>query len=146
MLKSWLTEKTIKVKIEVTDWEDAIRKGGELLEKDDSIESRYIDAMIDSVKEIGPYIVLAPGIAMPHARPEAGAKKIGISLLTLKEAVNFGNKEHDPVSIVVCLCAIDHSTHLTAMTELVKILGDDEKVKKIKAAENSREVIELFRK
>ena len=30
-------------------------------------------------KENGTYIVIAPGIAMPHARPECGAKKIGIS-------------------------------------------------------------------
>lgn len=52
-----------------------MRIGGELLEKSGAIEPRYIDAMINTVKEIGPYIVIAPGIAMPHARPEAGAKK-----------------------------------------------------------------------
>lgn len=47
--------------------------------------------------------------------------------MTLKSPINFGNKENDPVSLVVCLCAIDHTTHLKAMSELVQLLGDEEK-------------------
>lgn len=146
LLKDLLKENTIKLKMDVKDWEDAVRKGGELLEQDGSIEHRYIDGMINSVKEIGPYIVIAPGIAMPHARPEAGTKKIGMSLLTLKHPVEFGNKDNDPVSIVVCLCAIDHYTHLKAMSELVELLGDDNKVEKIRAAEKVEDILNLIPK
>lgn len=144
MLKDLLTNKTIKLKVDAKDWEDCVRKGGELLEQNGCIENRYIDAMINSVKEIGPYIVIGPGIAMPHARPEAGTKKIGMSLLTLKTPINFGNKEHDPVKIVVCLCAIDHSSHLKAMSELVGLLGNDEKVNKINTAENIDDILCLL--
>ncbi|MBP2072433.1 BglG family transcription antiterminator [Thermoanaerobacterium butyriciformans] len=144
LLKDLLTEKTIRLNVEVKDWEEAVRIGGELLEKEGAIEHRYIDAMIDSVKEIGPYIVIAPGIAMPHARPESGAKKIGMSLITLKNPVNFGNKENDPVKIVVCLCAVDHSSHLKALSELVELLGDDEKVQKIKFADDIYDVVNLI--
>lgn len=144
VLKDLFTQYTIKLNVEVKDWEDAVRKGGELLEKDGSIEHRYIDAMINSVKEIGPYIVIAPGIAMPHARPEAGSKKIGMSLITLKDPVNFGNKDNDPVSIVVCICAIDHITHIKAMAELVELLGDDKKVKKIKESEKIEDILNLL--
>lgn len=144
MLKDLLTENTIKLKVDASDWEDAVRKGGELLEKEGSIEHGYIDAMVNSVKEIGPYIVIAPGIAMPHARPEAGTKKIGMSLMTLNNPVNFGNEDNDPVTIVVCLCAIDHSTHLKAMAELVGLLGDDAKVEKIKAAERIDDILCLI--
>ncbi|SNX53490.1 BglG family transcription antiterminator [Thermoanaerobacterium sp. RBIITD] len=144
LLKDLLTEKTIKLNIEAKDWEDAVRIGGELLEKDDAIEHRYIDAMINSVKEIGPYIVIAPGIAMPHARPEAGVKKIGMSLITLKNPVNFGNKENDPVKIVVCLCAIDHSSHLKALSELVELIGDDKMIEKIIKAKKIEEVLTVL--
>ena len=35
-------------------------------------EPTYTEAMIDVVRDMGPYIVLAPGLAMPHARPEMG--------------------------------------------------------------------------
>lgn len=38
-------------------------------------EKSYIDGMIDSVKEHGPYIVIAPNIALLHARTETGSKK-----------------------------------------------------------------------
>lgn len=75
MLKDLLTKDTIRVNIDAKDWEDAIRKGGDLLEKNDSIEHRYVDGMVETMKEIGPYIVIAPGIAMPHARPESGVKR-----------------------------------------------------------------------
>ncbi|WHE06965.1 BglG family transcription antiterminator [Thermoanaerobacterium thermosaccharolyticum] len=146
LLKDLLTEKTIKLNVEVKDWEEAVKVGGELLEKDGAIEHRYIDAMIDSVKEIGPYIVIAPGIAMPHARPEAGAKKIGMSLITLKNPVNFGNKENDPVKIVVCLCAVDHSAHLKALSELVELLGDDEFVAYLLKCDNSSNIINYIEK
>ena len=144
VLKDLLNEKTIKLNVEAKTWEDAVTAGGELLENDGSIKHEYIDAMINSVKEIGPYIVIAPGIAMPHARPESGVKKIGMSLITLSTPVNFGNKENDPVDIVVCLCAVDHSTHIKALSELVVLLEDNEKVKKIRMAKDVSDVQKLI--
>jgi mannitol/fructose-specific phosphotransferase system IIA component (Ntr-type) len=105
-----------------------------------------VDAMVNSVKNIGPYIVIAPGIAMPHARPESGSNKVGMSLITLKNPVNFGNKENDPVKIVVCLCAIDHVTHLKALSELVEMLGDDENVKIISSSTDVNEVLGMIRR
>ncbi len=75
---------------------------------------------------MGPYIVIAPGIAMPHARPEAGAKNIRIGLLKLKNPVNFGNEEHDPVDIVIFLCAVDNKAHIEVLGELVQLIEDDD--------------------
>lgn len=144
VLKDLLNEKTIKLNVEVKTWEDAVIAGGELLEKNGSVEHRYIESMIKTVKEIGPYIVIGPGIAMPHARPEAGAKKIGMSLITLSNPVNFGNKENDPVDIVVCLCAVDHISHIKALSELVGLMGDDEKVKRIRSAEDVSSVQKII--
>ncbi|MGI1690430.1 BglG family transcription antiterminator [Thermoanaerobacter uzonensis] len=141
VLKDLLTKDTIKLNVEAKDWEEAVKIGGELLVKNGFAEPQYVDAMINTVKEIGPYIVIAPGIAMPHARPEAGAKKIGMSLITLKNSVNFGNKENDPVKIVVSLCAIDHSSHLKALSELVELLGDEKFVTILTKAQRKEEVL-----
>lgn len=145
MLEDLLTEETIKLNVEAKDWEEAIKIGGELLERAGAIENRYINAMIDMVKKLGPYIVIAPGIAMPHARPEQGAKKIGMSLITLKKPINFGNKENDPVKIVICLCAIDHSSHLKALSEVGKLLGNEERVKKIISADDPTVICNLIK-
>jgi len=125
MLKEVLKAEYIELNVVANNWEEAVRAGGELLRKNDCIESRYIDETVKAVKEIGPYIVIAPGIAMPHARPELGVKKIGMSLISLKEPVCFGNKDNDPVRIVITVCAVDHSSHLKALSELVEFLRDE---------------------
>src|SRR5699024_10692681 len=121
-------------------WEEAVRYGGNLLKSEGVIEQRYIDMMIQTVKELGPYIVIAPGIAMPHASSKEGVNKIGISLITLKEPIKFGNQENDPVSIVVTLATIDHTSHLRALSELVSYLGNDKFVSKILSASTVEEV------
>lgn len=141
MLKDVLIKDAIKLNINVSDWEEAIVKGGNLLVKTNCAEERYIDAMIDTVKNIGPYIVIAPGIAMPHARPDSGVKKIGMSLITLSEPINFGNKENDPVKIVVSLCAIDHSSHIKALSELANFLGNPKFIETVLNAKDEEEII-----
>ncbi|WP_066895164.1 BglG family transcription antiterminator [Clostridium nigeriense] len=145
MLKEIITENEILTNIEVKDWREAVRKGGELLFKSGKIEEGYIQGMIENVEENGAYIVIAPKIAMPHARPEKGVKEIGISLITLKKPINFGNPKNDPVSLVICLCAVDHSSHLIALSELMEILSDDEKVKYILSENDSNKIINLIK-
>lgn len=54
----------------VKDWKEAVRLSGELLLRDGCIEPRYIDGMIKTCEELGPYIAICPGVAIPHARPE----------------------------------------------------------------------------
>lgn len=146
VLKDLLTKNTIELNFEAKDWEEAVRRGGELLVKNGFAEPQYVDAMINIVKETGPYIVVAPGIAMPHARPEAGARKIGMSLITLKNPVNFGNKENDPVKVVVSLCAIDHSSHLKALSELMELLEDNKFVEAVLNANDVESVLKLLSK
>ncbi|WP_422445671.1 BglG family transcription antiterminator [Thermoanaerobacterium sp. DL9XJH110] len=132
VLKDVLKEENILLNVKVSDWQEAIDVGGNLLLKNGYIEEKYISAMKDAVRTLGPYIVIAPGIAMPHARPEMGAKKIGMSLITLTQPVNFGHPENDPVKIVVCLCSTDSITHLKALSQLMQFL-------------DSKDVIELLR-
>lgn len=144
MLKDLLTYETIKTNVHVANWEEAIRRGGELLKEAGCIEDSYVDAMVNSVKELGPYIVIAPGIAMPHAKPGQGVKKIGFSLITLDEPVNFGHEKNDPVSIVICLAAIDHSTHLKALSDLVNYLNEESFVQFLKTSNSAQEIIDYI--
>lgn len=103
--------------------EEAIKTGVDLLVKAGAAEERYYQAVLDIKREHGPYYVIAPGIAMPHARPESGALKTGFALVTLKAPVEFGNPDNDPVDIVLCICAKDkndlnNSVIIDAMTLL----------------------------
>ncbi|MBU3209304.1 BglG family transcription antiterminator [Clostridium algidicarnis] len=145
MLKEVLNIKDIKLNVEAKDWRDAIRLGGALLQNKGAVEARYIDAMIESAEKNGPYIVIAPGIAMPHARPELGVNSIGMSLITLKNPIEFGNDKNDPVTLVICICAVDHSSHIKALSELMDILAEEENINIIKNAKSEEEVINLIK-
>lgn len=144
MLEDLLTENVIDVNVSVNDWEEAVRYGGKLLKEKGVIEQTYIESMVDTVKELGPYIVIAPRIAMPHASSKDGVNEIGISLITLSDPIEFGNEENDPVKIVVTLATVDHSTHLKALGELVGYLNNDVFISKILQADTVEEVIEIL--
>lgn len=146
MLEKWLSKDAIELNVKVSDWQEAVRKGGELLVKNKKATSEYITSMIHVVKDIGPYIVVAPGIAIPHARPEDGAKAVGLSMVTLEKAVNFGNPDNDPVSIIICLCSTDSESHLKALSSLVEFLSLDSNVTAIKKASSKEEVMNLVEK
>ncbi|MDH5045326.1 BglG family transcription antiterminator [Enterococcus faecalis] len=126
MLKELLTKQTIQTNVSAPNWEAAIRYGGSLLEKTGAINERYTNQMVTAVKTYGPYIVIAPGIALAHASAKDGVNRIGISLITLDEGIPFGNAENDPVKIVICLAATDHHTHLKALSELISLLDTKE--------------------
>lgn len=144
VLRDIITEETIKLNIKVKDWEEAVRLGGKLLVNAGAVEERYVEAMVDSVKKIGPYIVILDGVAMPHARPEDGACKVGMSILTLKDPIEFGNEENDPVKLVISFCAIDSESHLKALSQLMVLLEDEDAVNKILASNNTDEVMEII--
>jgi len=139
-----LTEDTIMVKADISDWKDAIRKSGELLVKVGAADPKYIDAMIKFCEEHNAYIVIAPGIAIPHARPEDGMKKVGFSLITLKKPVEFGNPGNDPVNLVIALGAPDNKSHIKALAQLAEILMNKEAVKRIRDARTKSEILEAL--
>jgi len=144
VLENILTEKAIRIKAQVTDWQEAVRMGGELLVNAGFAKPSYTEAMVETVKQLGPYSVIAPGIAMPHARPEAGVLKPGLSLVTLETPVEFGNKENDPVDIVVSFCATDNTSHIQMLAELAQLLGSEEAVTAIRNAKEVSEVTQLL--
>lgn len=146
MIHSILTEDTVEVNVEVSDWEKAVRTAGNLLYKNGYVEACYVDSMVDIVKAVGPYIVLLKGVALAHARPSQGAKKIGLSLITLKTPVNFGNADNDPVSLVFALSAVDNSSHLELLGELSQIFGDEEGMEELAKASTKQELLDRIHK
>ena len=145
-LKQLIRPNLVEIDVEVKDWQDAIRAAARLLINDGAVEERFSDAMIRVAKEFGPYIVVAPGIALPHARPEDGVIEASIAVLRLKTPVDFGNKDNDPVYLVVALAAIDNQQHIKGLSELAEVLGDEENIKDIKQAQTKEKLLEIFLK
>lgn len=143
-LRDLLTSDVILLDALASDWQEAIRLAGQVLVRQGSVEDCYIDAMIAVVQEQGPYIVLWPGIALPHAGIDKGVRKVGMSLVRLKNPVSFGHNEHDPVTLIVALAAVDHSSHVMALLDLTRMLGDPEMVERLNRLPDSRQVEALI--
>lgn len=141
MLKDLTSEKLIRLQIEATSWEDAVRQAALPLKNEGKIKESYIDAIIDSVKTAGPYIVITPHVALPHARPETGALESAIGIATLKEPVAFGNADNDPVKYLFCLSAKDNNSHLGALADLAELLENKEFFELLDQTEDPKEVL-----
>lgn len=144
MLKDLLTKQHIQFVEEVGDWKEAIKLAAKPLLDNGYITNEYIQAMIDNVMIMGSYIVIAPGIALPHARPEHGVKKIGMSFLKIKNGCLFSEKEEHRVYVLIVLAAIDNETHLKALSQLTKLLSDKENMSVLFSANSAEEVFTLI--
>ena len=143
-IKDLLRPNLVELNVSVTDWEDAIRAVGRLLVADKAVEPRFVDAMIRVAKEFGPYIVLAPGFAMPHARPEDGCIRSSMALITLAKPVEFGNPQNDPVNVVVALAAVDNQGHIEGLSDLAEVMSEDGIVEEIAASGSVGEVLAIM--
>jgi len=143
-VKELIRKEIVDVNVSVEDWEGAIRAAGKLLVADGAVEERFVEAMIRVAKEFGPYIVVAPGIALPHARPEDGVIKPSIAIVRLSTPVDFGNEQNDPVYLVVALAALDHEQHIEGLRRLAQVLGDKEKIEVIKQATTRENLFKTF--
>lgn len=126
LLQDLLSEDNVSFRYPAETWEDVIRHGGQLMVDAGFADPTYTEAMIDVVRDMGPYIVLAPGLAMPHARPEMGAKQVGAALVTLEKPIDFGSPENDPVSVAIFLCAPNKDEHIQLLTDIATLFEDEE--------------------
>lgn len=130
-LSNWLNKNTIQYVDSVADWQEAIVLAGRPLLQTEAISQRYIETIIEQKQQIGPYFVIAPRIAMPHARPEQGAKKLGLSVVKLGSGISFNAGENDPVDIIFMFSAPDSNSHIEMISQLAEVLSDDEKMNQI---------------
>ena len=126
LLQDLLSEDNVSFRYPAETWEDVIRHGGQLMVDAGFTDPTYTEAMIDVVRDMGPYIVLAPGLAMTHARPEMGAKQVGAALVTLEKPIDFGSPENDPVSVAIFLCAPNKDEHIQLLTDIATLFEDEE--------------------
>ena len=145
MLSNVLKKEYIRLNVECKNWEEAVRAAGEILLQNGVITNEYIEEAIKGVKELGPYIVITKGVALPHATNKVGVNTTGISLITLKNPVEFGNKDNDPVYYIFMLATTDMESHISALSSLSELLGKPEFFDVLKNAKDSKSVIDYIK-
>lgn len=144
MLSELILEDMIQLQGQASDWQEAIRIAADPLLKNGSIKPEYITAMIKNVIEMGAYVVLAPKIAVPHARPEQGVNRVGMSLLTLKDGVSFTEDEQTKVNLIIVLAAVDKESHLKALAQLSELLSEEKNIDTILEANSKGSILQLI--
>jgi PTS system ascorbate-specific IIA component len=144
-LSDLLPLQAIRIGAAPSDWRGAIRASGDALVASGATTPAYTDQMVATVEELGPYIVIAPGIALAHSRPSPAVLHAGMSIVTLAQPVEFGHQRNDPVRLVVGLAGPDEEGHVKALATLAEFLSDTSRRERLLQAATPREVAGLVR-
>ncbi|MBU0438530.1 PTS ascorbate transporter subunit IIA [Staphylococcus succinus] len=139
-----LSADKVQIQDQVSSWDEAITIAAMPLLDQGYFEQSYIDAMIKSVEKLGPYIVIAPEIAIAHARPNDDVHQVGLSLLKLNQHVGFSKDGHY-ASLIFVLSAVDNQGHLEILRSLATTLGNQDIVEKLLASKEKNEIIKIFK-
>lgn len=134
----------VAAKQSASDWRDAIRLVGKLYEAEGIATNEYTEAMIAGVEDYGPYMVLTPHVAMPHAKTTSGVNRGGAVVVTLSEPVEFGSPANDPVDILISFAAGENKEHMTRVVELAKVLGNTELLERARQATSDEDLMKVF--
>ena len=129
-----LPDPAVAVGAEALDWREAVRAAASVLESAGAVTAGYGDRMVELVEQHGPYIVIAPGVALAHARPGDDVLATGWAVVTLAEPVVFGEPHHDPVSVVVGFAATGPDEHVSGVARVANLFNDEGLAARLAAA------------
>lgn len=135
-----LPESAIVLGAEAADWRAAVTLAGEALTRSGAAKPGYSGEMIRMIEQHGPYVVIAPGLALAHARPGPEVVADGLSIVTLATPVNFGHPHNDPVRVILGLAVASADTHLASVAALANVFNDSSAVADLAAATSTKEV------
>lgn len=125
MLEELISRNRVIFKEKAVDWEDAIRASAAVLVEQGAIDDRYVKAMIDNVHEHGPYIVIAPNLAIPHARGDVGVHETAIAMMKLAEPVCFGDTPDLDAKLFFVIASVGADAHVPMLQSLIMELSDE---------------------
>ena len=139
-----LPDRAIHIDAEVADWRGAVRASGHALERSGATTAAYTERMVGVIDTFGAYVVVAPGLALAHARPGRDVKRDGLSVVTLAEPVSFGHPHNDPVMVVVGLAVTTADEHVGLVAELANIFNDASVIPALAGAESPSAIREIL--
>lgn len=139
-----LPDTAVVLGAQVADWRAAVREAGRALTRSGATTSEYADRMIAVIEEFGAYVVIAPGLALAHARPGRDVRREGLAVVTLATAVPFGHPHNDPVRVVVGLAVSNAEEHIASVAKLANAFNDSGMVGRLGRAQTADEVRALL--
>ena len=132
-----LKPENIQILNEEKSWEEAIKVASKPLLQKKVIKEKYIIAMIELLKEYGPYIVLRNKVAIAHAAPSQGANILGLSLLISKRTISFEGEE---VKYLFILSNPEQDKHLHLLRDIMNMSSDPALLSELDQMQDTQEI------
>ena len=117
-----LTPSYISFYNKAENWREAVKVSCQILLKNNDVNEMFVQSVIQSIQEAGPYVVFSKGVALVHSEVGCGVNRLAISLTRFEDGVIFNHPLFDPVKIVFCLAPNDYSSHVQALQGLLNLL------------------------
>jgi PTS system ascorbate-specific IIA component len=137
-----LANRSIRIGLHADNWEEAVRLSAEPLIESGSVDAQYVEAILDSTRTNGPYYVLCPNIAMPHAKPDCVVRD-GFSLITLDKPVAFSNGVEAVVFACMAVTGKNH-TLAPALEQFANVCSEENIVEKLLACKTEEAVLAVI--
>jgi len=134
--------------VEVTDeepksWQEALKFSSRKLIEHGYIKENYVNEIIKNVEDNGPYIVIVPGVAIPHANAESdNVLGTAIAFTKFNKPIKFGKDIN--AKLFFTLAAKDPKEHLKNIGDLSEMLMTDDMIDKLLEVRNLKELKEII--
>jgi PTS system ascorbate-specific IIA component len=144
MFKEFVEKKHYSFHEGFDDWRDAVRAACAPLLADGTIEKECPEIIIEKVEELGPYIVIAANICIPHAERGRGVNDTAMCFMKTEKPVSFDPNDPDKdARIFVVLAATDDEVHLNNLMALSETLSDEDIVAKVLEAKTPEDLLKI---
>ena len=130
---------------EHVSWQNMIQMAGQPLLDDGLIAQEYVDEIITTCTEKGPYMNIGPNIVLAHARPLPSTKKAVMALLLSKQPAALLDDPAHTARLWIFLATPDERSHIELIQKLATLLMDANRVQRVLAANSQEELLGSLR-
>lgn len=130
---------------EHVSWQNMIQMAGQPLLDDGLIAQEYVDEIITTCTEKGPYMNIGPNIVLAHARPLPSTKKAVMALLLSKQPAALLDDPAHTARLWIFLATPDDRSHIELIQKLATLLMDANRVQRVLAANSQEELLASLR-
>lgn len=143
MLEDFITQDNVQIVECVKGWKEAIQLGVQPLREQDFVDEKYVTAIIRNIEKYGSNFIISPYIILPHARPEEGVKKNGISILFVHKPFYIHNRTM-PLKLMIILAPVNAKAHLQMLRSISEVLNDEKQMKRMLKSNTVEELLTVF--
>lgn len=145
LLKTFVESKLTCYENKFDNWKDAVQASCNPMIEQGVIDQRYVEAIFACVEKYGPYICIAPNIAIPHSTEGAeGVSKTAIGFMHVNESVYFDENDPDKnAKLFFVLASSNHEEHMNNMMALTSVLMNEEVVNELLKATCDEDLLKI---